>query len=114
MVRRPRAPVLCLSASRAVARIASGGEDQLHLVEVEELLVLLDDGVLRLGHDLDQRVLVQRLEHHHHGQAADELGDQAVLQQVFGDDLLLRLARLLCISSALEAEAMVLVDARCR
>ena len=81
------------------------GEDQLHLVQVEELLVLLDDRVLRLGQDPDQRILVQRLEHDGDRQATDELGDQAKLQQVVGDHLRLGLAWLLSAASgALEAQ----------
>src|SRR5579883_605392 len=58
------------------------GEDELHLVQRQELLVLLDDGVLGLGQDADQVFLVQRVERHSHRQAAHELGDQAVLEQV--------------------------------
>ena len=87
------------------------GEDQLHLVQVEELLELLDDGVLRLGHDLDQRVLVQRLQHHRDGEAADELRDQAVGQQILGDHLALGVADLVDHLAGLEAVAAPLIDA---
>src|SRR5690606_6773083 len=53
--------------------------DPLHL---EQLAELLGDGVLGLGEDLHQGGLVQLLERGDHRQAADELGDQAVLDQV--------------------------------
>src|SRR5882762_5877024 len=57
-------------------------ERQAHVLEVEQLLVLLGERVLGLGEDLDQRVLVERVERHGDRQAADELGDQAVAEQV--------------------------------
>ncbi len=60
---------------------------QLHAFHLEQLLELLGDGVLRLGEDLHQRRLVQFLERRDHRQAADELGDQAELDQVLGLDV---------------------------
>src|SRR5690606_35718811 len=60
---------------------------QLHALHLEQLAELLGDGVLGLGQDLDQGGLVQLLEGGNHGQAADELGNQAVLDQVFRLDL---------------------------
>ena len=51
------------------------------------LLVLLDQGVLGLGQDAHQRLLVQLVQRRDHRQAADELGDQAVPDQVLGLDL---------------------------
>ena len=51
VVRRPRAPVLRSSAWRGGGLQRLVGEDQLDIVEGEELLVLLDDRVLRLGQD---------------------------------------------------------------
>ncbi len=59
MVRRPRAPVFCLRALSAAASRASSVNDKLHLVLSQQLLVLLDDGVLRLGKYLHQGLLVQ-------------------------------------------------------
>ena len=81
-MRRPRAPTL-----RAMRLAGDGsqrivGELQLHILELEEPLILLDDGVLRLGKNLDQRGFVQIVEHADHRQASDELGDQAELDQV--------------------------------
>src|SRR5437899_5655496 len=58
-----------------------------HVLELEQLLVLLGEGVLGLDEDTDERVLVQRVERHHHRQPAHELGDEAVAQQVVGLDV---------------------------
>ena len=51
---------------------------------MEELLVLLHQRVLRLDQNAHQRVLVEVVHDAHDGQTADELGDQAELQQVLG------------------------------
>ena len=61
---------------RVVAKLQS------NIFELEQLLVLPDDGVLRFGQDLDQRLLVQIFQHRHHRHAADELGNESVLDQV--------------------------------
>src|SRR5213594_927488 len=58
-----------------------------HVFELEQLLVLLREGVLRLDEDTNERVLVQRVERHHHRQPAHELGNEAVAQQVVGLDV---------------------------
>src|SRR5262245_147816 len=76
------------------------GEDEVDVVELEELLVLLQQRVLRLDEDADERLLVEAVHRADHRQAADELGDQPELQQVLGQHvgedrpevLLLRLA----------------------
>ena len=60
------------------------GEDEVDVVEVEELLVLLHQRVLRLDEDAHQRVLVEVVHDADDGQPADELGNQTELQQVFG------------------------------
>src|SRR5690606_5948807 len=59
--------------------------DALHL---EELLILLRQSVLRLGENLHERVLVELLERRDHGQPADELRDQPVLDQILRLDVL--------------------------
>ena len=59
-------------------------ELELDVVERERPLVLARQRVLRLDEDLDQRVLEQRRDRAHHGQAADEFGDEAELDEVFG------------------------------
>ena len=59
IARRPRAPVFRRMASRAMAASAPSvnfSEDVFHL---EELLVLLDQGVARFGEDADERFFVQ-------------------------------------------------------
>ena len=82
--RRPRAPVLRSIAFLAIATSASSVIGELHVLHVEQLLILLDEGVLRLLQDLDQRLGVEILERRDHRQAADEFGDQAELQQILG------------------------------
>ena len=58
-------------------------ELELDAVHLEELLELLHEAVLRLGEDVDQRLLVELVQRREHRQAADELGDEAELEQVF-------------------------------
>ena len=86
MVRRPRAPVFWLRACAAVSSSASGGEDQVDFVQLKELAVLLDDRVLGLRQNANQGVAIQRLETHEDGETSDELGNQAVLEQILGND----------------------------
>src|SRR6185295_15363731 len=82
------------------------GELELHALELEHRLVLLDQAVLRLLEDAHQRLLVELLQGRHHRQAADELGDQAVADQVFGQHLLQDLAlRALLLAPDVGAEA---------
>src|SRR5690606_14153031 len=52
--------------------------------QLEQLLVLLDQRVPRLGEDADKRRLVELAKGGDDGQAADELWDQAELYQVLG------------------------------
>src|SRR6266446_5848050 len=59
---------------------------QIHPLHAEQLLVLLDEGVFRLGKNLDQRMLVEFLERRHDRQAPDELGNKPILDEVFGLD----------------------------
>src|SRR5579859_96262 len=66
-------------------------EDQLDVVQREELLVLLDQRVLRLGEDAHDVLLIEVVQGHDDRQAADELGDEPVLQQVLRLHLLERL-----------------------
>src|SRR5262249_61583539 len=64
-----------------------GLELELHPVELEEPLVLLDQRVARLGEYPDERVTVEAAYVGDHRQPADELRDQPELQHVFGHDL---------------------------
>src|SRR2546430_1225504 len=61
-------------------------ELQADLLEVEILLVLPGDRVLRLPEDADQRGLVEVVERRDDRQPADELGDEPVLQEILGLD----------------------------
>src|SRR5690606_23322221 len=78
-----------LLRDRAQRVLAELELDALHL---EELLILLRQRVLRLGENLDERILVELLERRDDGQPADELRNQAVLDQVFRLDVLQHLA----------------------
>src|SRR5262249_44749861 len=63
------------------------GEDELDAVEGEEALELLDERVARLGEDRDEVVARELVDGAHDGQAADELGDQPVVDEVLGQAL---------------------------
>ena len=93
IIRRPRAPIL-----RAQRRLGDRlervvGEAQLDVLVLEQPLILPRDGVARLREDLDERRLVQFVQRADDGQAADELRDEAVLDQIFRLDLLDERAR---------------------
>ena len=84
-------------------------EDQLHIVHRKQLFVLLDGRILRLGQDAQEVVLGERFQRADDGQAADDLGDDAVLHEVFGahlvDELVEALRRILLLALDLCAEA---------
>src|SRR5437764_3486268 len=94
---RPQPALAGLAFQRAVGDRDEGfvGEHELDSVELEEALELLDERVARLGEDRDEIVARELVDHRDHGQAADELGDQAVVHEVLGQDLLEELARVL-------------------
>ena len=54
---------------------------------VEQFAVLLGERVLRLQQDLDEGILIEFLERRDDRQAAHELGNQPVMDQVLGLDL---------------------------
>ena len=85
--RRPRAPVLRSMARLAMRRQRVLVEGELDVLHLEQPLILLDQRVLRLGQDLDQRRLVEVFQRRQNRQAADEFRDQAEFQQIFGLDL---------------------------
>src|SRR5688572_4729333 len=62
------------------------GELETHFLEVEVLLVLLDDRVLRLLEDADERRVVEVVQGGDDGQPAHELRDEAVAQEILGLD----------------------------
>ena len=82
IMRRPRAPTLRASASRATAQVGFVGEVKAHILKLEEALVLLENRVLRLGENFDERALVEFVENAHNRQATDKFGNQAVLDEV--------------------------------
>ena len=91
--RSPRAPVSRSRPFSATADERLLGEHQLDPVEGEEALELLHERVAGLDQDRHE-VLARELVHRrHHRQAADELGDQPVLDQVLGQAVLEDLAR---------------------
>ena len=58
-------------------------ELQLDVVEVELLLILLHQSVLRLGENLDQRAFVEFVQHAANRQPADKLRNQSETNQIF-------------------------------
>jgi hypothetical protein len=80
IVRRPRAPGAALERLAATAAARPRGT-RVHAFHLEQLAVLLGQRVLRLDR-IRHRRLVEFLERRDHRQAADELGDQAELDQV--------------------------------
>ena len=90
--RRPRAPVSRSSALLGDRDERVVGEHELDAVEGEEALELLDERVARLGQDRDEILMGELVDGRHDRQAADELGDQAVLDEVLGQALLEELA----------------------
>src|SRR6266540_2226413 len=78
---------------------------QVHALHGEQLLILLDEGVFRLGKNLDQRMLVEFLERRHDGQAPDELGNKPILDKVFGLDRAQHLADVLGVLQAPDVRA---------
>src|SRR5581483_11705363 len=77
----------------AFDRLAGDGAErlfrqgQVHALHLEQPLVLFYQGVLRLREDLLQRRLIEILQSGDHRQAADEFGDQTILEQVLRLDL---------------------------
>src|SRR6266852_5634378 len=63
------------------------GEGQLDVLHLEQPLILLHQRVLRIGQNLLERSFVEILQRGDHRQAADELRDQAVLQEILGLDV---------------------------
>ena len=63
-------------------------EAQLDLIVGQQLVILLAERVFRLGQDADEIVLAQSLQRGDDRQTADQLGDDAELQQIVGLDLL--------------------------
>ena len=60
------------------------GELQLAVFHLEQRLILLEQGVLRLGEHSHQARVIERRQRRDHRQAADELGDHAEFEDVLG------------------------------
>src|SRR3954447_8581196 len=85
-------------------------ELELDVVELEQLLVLTDERVLRLGEDPDQRLAVEVVDAGDDRQPPDELGDHAVLQQVLRHDVAEHVSRVdvgLAAHGGAEADALL-------
>src|SRR5690606_10071573 len=73
---------------------------------LEALLVLLEESVLRLLEDADQRILVERIERDHRREAPDQLRDHPEAQQVLGLDARERVVAVIGLrGSPVEADA---------
>lgn len=64
-----------------------GGKFKFNVFEAEESLVLTDEGVARFSEHTDKIMLREFAENGDDGETADEFGDHAVLDEVFGLDL---------------------------
>ena len=110
MARRPRAPVPRSSAWSATASRASSVNSSSTSSNSKNLLVLLDQRVLGLDEDADQRLAGRGCDTAPMtGQAADELGDEAELEQVLGQHLAEEVAEVLLVGAAdvgAEADAL--------
>ena len=83
---------------------------EVDVVELEELLVLTQQRVLRLDEDPHQRVVVEVVHRADDREPADELGDEPELQEVLGEHLAEELADVLVLGAAdvgAEADAPV-------
>ena len=83
IIRSPRAPIFRRQRGFGDRLERVVGEPQLDVLVLEQPLVLPRDRVSRLREDLDERGLVKLVQRADDRQAADELGDEAVLDQVF-------------------------------
>ena len=80
----------CLAVQSLLGDGANGfvGERELDLFELEELLVLLDQRVPRLGEDVYEVIGAEGIHDGHHGQSTDELGNETELVEVCRSSLL--------------------------
>ncbi len=82
------------------------GEAEFGVLHGEQRLVLLDQGVLRLGQHANHGVEVQRPQRRDDRQAADQLGNHAELEDVVAGDLLEQIAQFqLIVADAFLGEA---------
>src|SRR5438552_2079283 len=83
---------------------------QIHSFHAEQLLILLDESVLRLGQYLDQGLLVEFHERRHDRQPPHELRYQPVLDEVFGFDRAQDLADVLAVLRLVDVVVAVLEE----
>jgi hypothetical protein len=62
-------------------------QSETHAFHLEKALILLQQRILRFRKDALEGQLVKILECSHHGQLPDELGDEAVFEQILWRDL---------------------------
>ena len=86
--RSPRAPVLRRIALWAIALQRLLIQFEPDILHLEQPLILLDEGVLGLGQNVDQHRLVEIVEGRHDRQPADEFGNQPEFQQILGFEIL--------------------------
>ena len=80
--RRPLAPILRSMARWAIASSAAIFEIQRHMIQLQQLAILPAERIFRLGQDAHQILLRQAVEAGDHRHTADQLRDQAELQQI--------------------------------
>ena len=95
--RRPRAPVSRSSALSAIAPSESSAKTSSMSSNSKKRWNCRVSALRRLGQDRDQVVAGELVDRGDHRQAADELGDQAVLHEVLGQHLLEQLADVLAL-----------------
>ena len=89
MARRPRHGA-AFGGEAGNSRNRSVVDDQVHAVQGEEVTVLLEQCVLRFGQHASQLFFVELAQGRDDRQAANQLGDDAVVRQVLGHDLVER------------------------
>ena len=63
------------------------GEGKLNTVQLKELLILLDDRVLGLGENLDQRIVVKLGKRNDDGETANKLGNETEFDDIVGGNV---------------------------
>src|SRR5262249_9948684 len=76
------------------------GQLEAVILHLEQSLVLLDQGVLRFGQNIDEGVLVEIVQGRDHWQAADEFGNKAKFQQILRFEVPQDLAGLALVGAA--------------
>ena len=82
---RTQAARACFPADRPACNTRQGlrREGQRDILHVEQLLILLEESVLRLGQDFDQRFLIKIFQGRNDRKAPDEFRDKAKALEIF-------------------------------